>query len=107
MSDKKVTYEGADADVQWDGKLCIHIGECGKAQGDLFVGRRKPWCQPDLVSLGNVIDVTERIRRKRWEEDYLWEPTSREITEMTWAVWPETAGKPVKRPKYVRGTRKQ
>ena len=65
-------YEGAKADVQWDRRLCIHVGECGRAQGDLFVGGRKPWCQPDLAgSVDEVIEVLERcptgaltIRRK-------------------------------------------
>ena len=51
MSDKKVfNYPGASADVHWDGRLCIHIGECGRANNDLFVGGRQPWCQPDDVS---------------------------------------------------------
>ena len=44
-------YPGERATVSWDGKLCIHIGECGRATGDLFVGGRKPWCQPDLASV--------------------------------------------------------
>ncbi|MBT8493149.1 MAG: CDGSH iron-sulfur domain-containing protein [Deltaproteobacteria bacterium] len=60
MSDKVNKYEGKDADVVWDGRLCIHIGECGRASGELFVGGRKPWCQPDLVALGEVTDVVER-----------------------------------------------
>ncbi len=58
--DHTVTYPGTEADVRWDGKLCIHIGECGRAEGELFVGGRKPWCQPDLVPIGNVLDVVER-----------------------------------------------
>ncbi|MEQ9499539.1 MAG: CDGSH iron-sulfur domain-containing protein [Deltaproteobacteria bacterium] len=60
MSEGKHTYPGQSADVTWDGKLCIHIGECGRSAGDLFVGGRKPWCQPDLVEIGNVVDVVER-----------------------------------------------
>lgn len=61
MSDKKVVcYEGADADVQWDGRLCIHIGECGRAKNELFVGGRQPWCQPDCVTLDEVADVVTR-----------------------------------------------
>ncbi len=60
MSGKKVTYEGADVDVQWDGRLCIHIGECGRAKNELFVGGREPWCQPDTV---NADEVTEVVRR--------------------------------------------
>jgi CDGSH-type Zn-finger protein/uncharacterized Fe-S cluster protein YjdI len=53
-------YEGKEADVFWDQRLCIHIGECGRAEGELFVGKRKPWCQPDLVAIENVTEVVER-----------------------------------------------
>lgn len=60
MSDKKVTYEGKDVEVQWDGRLCIHIGECGRAKGDLFVGGRQPWCQPDVTEAEDVVDVCLR-----------------------------------------------
>ena len=60
MSGKKVTYEGTDSDVQWDGRLCIHIGECGRAKNDLFVGGRQPWCQPDTVSSEEVAEVVYR-----------------------------------------------
>ena len=61
MSDEeKYDFPGEKVDVVWDGRLCIHIGECGQAEGDLFVGGRKPWCQPDLVSPGEVKGVVER-----------------------------------------------
>lgn len=61
MDDKKVfTYKGKDVDVDWDGRICIHMGECGFAKGDLFVGGRDPWCQPDLTSVDDVIDVVKR-----------------------------------------------
>lgn len=61
MSDKeKYQFPGKDVAVEWDGRLCIHIAECGQAKGELFVGGRQPWCQPDLVSLQEVIDVVER-----------------------------------------------
>jgi CDGSH-type Zn-finger protein/uncharacterized Fe-S cluster protein YjdI len=53
-------YPGKDADVTWDQRLCIHIGECGRAKGDLFVTGRKPWCQPDLTTIADVVDVCER-----------------------------------------------
>jgi len=53
-------YPGKDADVTWDRRLCIHIGECGQARGDLFVGGRKPWCQPDLASVAEIVDVCAR-----------------------------------------------
>jgi CDGSH-type Zn-finger protein/uncharacterized Fe-S cluster protein YjdI len=46
--------------VQWDGRLCIHIGECGRSEGELFVGGRKPWCQPDLEEVAQVAEIVER-----------------------------------------------
>ena len=61
MSDEKTTtYKGKNIDVQWNGRLCIHIGECGYSAGDLFVGGRDPWCMPDLVSDEEVKDVVKR-----------------------------------------------
>jgi CDGSH-type Zn-finger protein/uncharacterized Fe-S cluster protein YjdI len=61
MSEKKVfKYDGAEADVHWDGRLCIHIGECGRANNELFVGGRQPWCQPDQVSPQEVAEVVGR-----------------------------------------------
>jgi len=53
-------YPGKGADVAWDQRLCIHIGECGRARGDLFVAGRNPWCQPDLTTVAEVVDVCER-----------------------------------------------
>ena len=57
---KAIKYKGESVNVRWNGRLCIHIGECGRATGELFVGGRKPWCQPDLVSDAEVEDVVER-----------------------------------------------
>jgi len=53
-------YPGTKAEVTWNGKLCIHIGECGRANGDLFVGGRQPWCQPDLSSSEEIEAVVLR-----------------------------------------------
>jgi len=60
MSDEIKKFAGAKAEVSWDGRLCIHIGECGRAEGDLFVGGRKPWCEPDLAEVDDVAEVVER-----------------------------------------------
>jgi len=54
------TYPGEKIAVQWDSCLCIHMGECGYARGELFVGGRDPWCQPDLVSLNETMDIVTR-----------------------------------------------
>jgi uncharacterized Fe-S cluster protein YjdI/CDGSH-type Zn-finger protein len=60
--DKKIfIFDGEKSEVAWDERLCIHIGECGQAKGDLFVGGRQPWCQPDLVASAQEID--EVIKR--------------------------------------------
>jgi len=57
---KTIQYEGEQADVQWNERLCIHNGECSRAHGDLFVGGRKPWCQPDVTSADEVVEIIER-----------------------------------------------
>ena len=55
-----IRYPGKAADITWDERLCIHIGECGRAKGDLFVAGRDPWCQPDVANVAEVVDVCER-----------------------------------------------
>jgi len=61
MAKKSVfDYPGERASVSWDGRLCIHVAECGRATGDLFVGGRKPWCQPDLATEEEVVEVVSR-----------------------------------------------
>ena len=60
--DKKDIYQyaGDQVDVFWDERLCIHVGECGRAEGELFVDGRDPWCQPNLVQLGDAPKVIQR-----------------------------------------------
>ena len=58
--DKNFTYPGADATVRWAGDLCIHVGECGRSVGALFEGGRTPWCQPDMTTLEDTVNVVER-----------------------------------------------
>lgn len=60
MSDDITKYPGEKISVKWDRRLCIHIGECGYSEGDLFVGGRDPWCKPDLTTVDNVVDVVKR-----------------------------------------------
>ncbi|MGI9206174.1 MAG: CDGSH iron-sulfur domain-containing protein [Woeseiaceae bacterium] len=61
MSKKEtIQYSGEEATVSWNGKLCIHVGECGRAKGDLFIGGRKPWCDPNLAPNDEVSDVILR-----------------------------------------------
>ncbi|NJK31333.1 MAG: hypothetical protein HC927_02350, partial [Deltaproteobacteria bacterium] len=60
MSDAIKRYPGEKADVCWDSRLCIHVGECGRAANELFEGGRDPWCRPDLVAIEEVVDVVRR-----------------------------------------------
>lgn len=71
MSDSKAfKYPGERASVSWHGRLCIHIGECGRAKGELFVGGRKPWCQPDLSTDDEIFDVVLRCPTGALTVDY-------------------------------------
>jgi hypothetical protein len=56
---------------------------------------------------GPVVDITDRIARRRWEEHNRWEPTPADINRIIHIIWPETAGGPVQRPKSVTGVRKR
>ena len=61
MSDNAThTYPGKEANVTWNGKLCIHVGECSRAKGDLFISGRQPWCQPDLAPAEEIQAVVLR-----------------------------------------------
>lgn len=60
MSKYTTKYTGEKINVEWDARLCIHIGECGNAAGELFIGGRDPWCQPDLTTNDDVVDVIKR-----------------------------------------------
>lgn len=61
MSNDQISeYPGQEIDVRWDGRLCIHIAECGNAKGDLFVGGRDPWCLPDCCGKAEVREIVER-----------------------------------------------
>jgi len=55
-----IKYSGDKIDVFWSGRLCIHVGECGRAKGELFTNGRKPWCDPNLASDEEVEDVVKR-----------------------------------------------
>ncbi len=59
MTDPK-RYQGEKLDVTWDKRLCIHVAECGRADNDMFVGGRDPWCDPDTVDEEVAADVVRR-----------------------------------------------
>lgn len=71
MAGEKVfKYGGKSATVSWHSRLCIHIGECGQATGDLFVAGRKPWCQPDVTTDDEVKEVVSRCPTGALSVDY-------------------------------------
>jgi CDGSH-type Zn-finger protein/uncharacterized Fe-S cluster protein YjdI len=61
MPDKKVfKFHGEKMEVSWDGRLCIHVGECTRAPGELFMSGRDPWAQPDRGQPDDVARVVQR-----------------------------------------------
>jgi CDGSH-type Zn-finger protein/uncharacterized Fe-S cluster protein YjdI len=57
---KQHRYGGSSIDVVWDSRLCIHVGECTRAHGELFEAGRHPWCEPDRAGAEVVAEVVER-----------------------------------------------
>jgi CDGSH-type Zn-finger protein/uncharacterized Fe-S cluster protein YjdI len=62
VSDKKnlFVFSGNDVDITWDKRLCIHVQECVRAKGELFVTGRKPWGDPDVTDADSVAEVVSR-----------------------------------------------
>ncbi|ASJ74845.1 CDGSH iron-sulfur domain-containing protein [Granulosicoccus antarcticus] len=61
MTDKSIrNYTGKHATIAWDKKLCIHAGDCIRADGDLFELGRKPWCSPDTSNNEDILDIVSR-----------------------------------------------
>lgn len=61
MTDKTIRkYTGKSASITWDNSLCIHVGECIRATGELFDLDRKPWCAPDTSDDDSTLDVVSR-----------------------------------------------
>lgn len=54
------TWTNDTATVTWDEDLCIHVGECTRAKGELFEMGRKPWCSLEGASDEHVRDVVAR-----------------------------------------------
>ncbi|MGB0749681.1 MAG: CDGSH iron-sulfur domain-containing protein [Magnetospiraceae bacterium] len=57
---KTFTFTGETVDVQWDARLCIHMAECNRAEGELFDAAREPWCAPNETAPEKVAEVCER-----------------------------------------------
>lgn len=60
MSNDVYKYDGEAACVTWDERLCIHVRECTRAAGELFVSGRDPWCMPNLVQISRTKEIVER-----------------------------------------------
>lgn len=61
MSDKSISsYPGKEIDVRFDGRLCMHVGECVRSEGKLFEAGREPWCSPDAAGAADVREIVER-----------------------------------------------
>lgn len=50
------SYTGRRLAVVHNADLCGRVGECEKAQGQVFVADRIPWCQPDATPAGASLD---------------------------------------------------
>ena len=59
-SSKIFKFEGQKLEASWDGRLCIHVGECTRAKGELFVSGREPWGKPDVGEPDQVAEVVRR-----------------------------------------------
>jgi CDGSH-type Zn-finger protein/uncharacterized Fe-S cluster protein YjdI len=53
-------YSGRELDVRWEARLCIHVGECTRAQSEVFVSGRRPWGDPDLATADQVAEIVHR-----------------------------------------------
>ena len=53
-------FKGNTTTVGFCSQLCIGTGECDRASGELFVGGREPWCEPDQLDDLAVRDIIER-----------------------------------------------
>lgn len=54
------TFPGREVDIHMDGRLCIHVGECGRSASELFVAQRDPWCQPDAADAEDALEIVSR-----------------------------------------------
>lgn len=60
MARRLKTYSAEAIDIHFDRRRCIHAAECGRAAGELFVGKREPWCDPTRVPVEEAAEVVER-----------------------------------------------
>jgi CDGSH-type Zn-finger protein/uncharacterized Fe-S cluster protein YjdI len=53
-------YFGAQIEVFYDAKLCIHAGECVRGAPEVFDPQAKPWVKPDAASAEKLAQVVAR-----------------------------------------------
>jgi hypothetical protein len=79
------------------GITCIEAGYyrldgTGKAQAALAEAAMSAWETHDgekaeRIKNGNVIGISARLARKKWERDNRWAPTEDEISKIKSAIW--------------------
>jgi CDGSH-type Zn-finger protein/uncharacterized Fe-S cluster protein YjdI len=60
MTGKIRHYTGADIDVTYDVKRCIHAAECVRGLPAVFDTQKRPWVQPDNANADAVAEVVLR-----------------------------------------------
>lgn len=53
-------FRGDKMDIFWDRRLCIHVEECVRAEGSLFVEGRRRWCKPNESTVKDAVDIIRR-----------------------------------------------
>jgi uncharacterized Fe-S cluster protein YjdI len=54
------SYEGREAVITYDEKICTHAGECVKGLPQVFDPKRNPWIQPGDVAYETIEKVVSR-----------------------------------------------
>jgi len=60
MADEYRKYTGADIDVEFSLKRCIHSAECVRGAPKVFNPRQKPWIQADNADADTIAEVVQR-----------------------------------------------
>ncbi len=61
----------------------------------------------DLGGNGTIVSFPAKIARRELRNKFQWKPTPTELTRIVHAIWPETADRPIKRPKTITGVKKR
>ena len=58
------------------------------------------------VGDGTVVPFAAKVAWGRMNAKFQWKPTPADITRIVHAIWPEAAGRPIKRPQTITGAKK-